>query len=110
LKNKTFRLKFPENISRAEAGKLAAGLRQEILLSSSDVSVDIERDDPSHMDFGTTLVLVLGAPAIVAVAKGIANYLSRYGSRIIIEADGKIVAEGISGKDLALIQEALAKS
>jgi hypothetical protein len=102
----TFKIRF-QDLSVAEANVQAARLRQEILDISPDVRVEVEKEDPRTMDFGSTLVLVLGAPAIVAIAKGIANYLSRAHGRIIIEKDGTIIAEGISGGDVARIVEAL---
>ena len=102
----TFKIRFQE-LSLAEANVQSARLRQEILDSSPDVHVEIEREDPNTMDFGSTLVLVLGTQAIVAIAQGIANYLARARGRIIIERDGKIIAEGISGGDAARIVEAL---
>jgi len=102
----TFKIRF-QDLSVAEAGVQAARLRQEILDSSPDVRVELEKEDPNAQDFGSTLILVLGAPAIVAIAKGIANYLGRARGRIIIERDGRIIAEGISGEDAARIVEAL---
>ncbi len=103
----TFRIRF-EDVSVAEAGIKAAQLRQDLLDISSDVQVDIEREDPSTQDFGTTLALVLGAPAAVAIAKGIADYLRRAHGKIQIEtAQGIVIAEGISGDDAARIVEAL---
>jgi hypothetical protein len=102
----TFKIRF-QNLSLAEANVQAARLRQQILDSSPDVSIQLEKEDSNTMDFGTTLVLVLGAPAIVTIAQGIANYLARARGRIIIEKDGRIIAEGISGGDAARIVEAL---
>ena len=101
-----FKIRF-ENLSVAEAGKKAASLRNDLLDASADISVEIEKADKANQDFGATLVLVLGGPAIVAVAKGIANYLSRDRATIVIEKDGKVVAQGISGNDAARIAEAL---
>ena len=101
-----FKIRFEEP-SVAEAGDKAEGLRQDLLEGSPDVRAKIEQQDPSNQDFGATLVLILGAPAAVAVAKGIADYLRRVGGKITIEADGKIVATNISGDDLGKIESAL---
>jgi hypothetical protein len=103
---KSFKIRF-ENVSLAEGGIKASRLREKLLDTSQDVQAEIEKDDPSTQDFGATLVLVLGAPAMVAIAKGIADYLRRDRGSISIEADGKIIAQGISGEDAARIAEAM---
>jgi hypothetical protein len=102
-----FKIRFEEP-SVAEAGNKAEGLRRDLLEVSPDVRLKIEQEDPSNQDFGATLVLILGAPAAVAVAKGVADYLRRVGGKITIEADGKVVATNISGSDLGKIEQALA--
>ena len=99
---KEFIIRF-ENEELSVANQKAQLLRDDLLDISPDVSVDIVKDDPTTQDFGATLVLVLGTPAILAIAKGIANYLSRDRGTITIEADGKVIAAGISGKDAAEI-------
>ena len=54
--------------------------------------------------------MVVGTPAVLAVAKGIADYLRRDRGRISIEVNGTIVAENISGEDAARIAEAMSSS
>lgn len=105
---KTIKIRF-EDVPSKEAGPKAVALRRELLDVSADVRVDIQKEDPTNQDFGATLVLVLGTPAIIAVSKGIANYLSRDRAKISIEANGKIVAEGVSGDDAARIVEAISR-
>lgn len=100
------RIRF-EDVSVAEAGKKAAKLRQDLLDVSPQVEAEIEKEDETTQDFGTVLVLVLGTEAIVAIAKGIADYLRRDRGTIALESDGRVVAEGISGEDAARIAEAL---
>lgn len=102
----SFKIRFPD-LTASEAGKRAEDLRQDLLGVSPDARATIEQEDPSNQDFGATLVLILGAPAAVAIAKGIADYLSRVRGTITIEADGKIIAENISGADVAKIEQAL---
>lgn len=104
----TYKIRF-ENLSVAEAGTKAAQLRESLLREGVEVTAKLEKSDSTTQDFGTTLVLILGAPAAVAIAKGIANYLSRDRGGITIEADGKVVATGLTGKDAAKIAEAFAK-
>jgi len=102
----TFRIIF-ENESSVEAGKKAQQLRDAILNSSPDVTAEIVKDDQSTQDLGTTIVLILGSSSVIAVAKGIANYLSRDRASITIETkDGKVVGTNISGEDAARMVEA----
>ena len=103
--DKTITLRF-EDVSVAEAGKKVAALREDLLDASTDISAEIRKEDSSTQDFGTTLVLVLGAPAVVAVAKGIADFLRRNRGKLLIEISGKkLVFEG-SSTDAARIVEA----
>ena len=105
---KSVKIRF-EDASVAEANVKVSRLRDAILEAVPDVQADVVKDDPSTQDFGGTLVLVFGTPAAIALAKGIAKYLSRERGKIKIEADGGIVAEGLSGTDIARITEALSK-
>lgn len=78
-------------IDAAEATREAANLRQHLLASvNQEISASLAKDDPSTQDFGSTLVLVFGAPAVVAIAHGIAEWLKgrRIGSSIELEVDG----------------------
>jgi hypothetical protein len=109
MDKKAFRIRFEET-SVADAGIMAADMRQKILDSSEEVQVEIERQDESFQEFGATMILILGSPAIIAVAKGIANYLNRQRGKITIEADGRVIAEGISGADASRIAEAMAQT
>lgn len=108
-KERSFKIRF-EDVSLAEAGVKVKNLRQEILDNVRDVRVEIEKDNASTQDFGATLVLVLGTPAVVVLARGIANYLNRDRAKIRIEVDGTLIAEGISGKDAARIAEAMSSA
>ena len=104
----TIKIRF-EDVSLDEASQKAAALRMDLLDISPDVKINIEKDDPTNQDFGATLVLILGTPAVIMIARGIANYLSRDRGKISIEANGKVVAEGISGDDAARIAEAISR-
>lgn len=103
-------IKF-EGESLASANLYADELRDAVLEAASNKDVDInaqvQREDPSTMDFGGTLVLVLGTPAAIAVAKGISDWLKRRNTAsITIETeDGKLVAKNISSKDATSLAE-----
>jgi hypothetical protein len=100
-----------QDTSLAEANVLAESLRDAILDSHPDVSVKTQRDDPSLQDFGATLVLLLGAPAVVVVAKGIEQWLKRHQSASVrIEGpDGIIVAENVTGNQAVELAKLLHK-
>lgn len=106
---KSVKIRF-EGLSVADGNRCAAELRSQLLDEMDDVEIEIEKDDPSTQDFGATLAIVLGTPAAIALAKGIAAYLSRAGTSIAIEAGGKVVAKGIRGEDAARIAEAFSSA
>ena len=104
-----------EGLTAAEAGVAAQSLQQLLAESSPEVEATLERDRSEALDMGATLVLLLGAPAIIAVAKGIAAFIGKRGDRagtLVVEwvgADGgaeSIRFEGGSA-DAARIAEAL---
>jgi len=113
----TYIIRF-EEISEADANRYAVELRNMILDASPDVEVERRRDNPSALDFGATLVLILGTPVATAVtsaiAQAIGNWLLRHRGDITIEREnGKITK--ISGtnlptnQQLKLINEILSK-
>ena len=61
----------PANI----ANRYADELRNALLDSSSDIKAELRRGEENTQDFGSTLVLVLGAPAVVAAAQALGDYL-----------------------------------
>jgi hypothetical protein len=104
-----FEIRF-EGLTADEAGIKAKKLRQELLAFSPELSVALAKDDHTNQDFGATLVLMLGTPAVIAVAHGIAAYLKRDRARITITKDGEVIAVNVSGEDAAKIVEAVFKS
>lgn len=100
-------IRFDE-ISEADANRYAVELRNMILDASPDVEVERRRDNPDTLDFGSTLVLILGAPAATAVTSAIAlaigNWLLRHRGDLTIEREnGKITK--ISGTNLPTDQQ-----
>lgn len=96
-----------DNVSAADANRYAEELRNALLDASPYVKVDRRRDDPRTQDFGATLVLVLGTPAVIAAAKALGNWLQlRNSASITLEdSDGKIVAKNITNKDVVKLTE-----
>jgi hypothetical protein len=76
------------------------------------VRLETRKEDPSTQDIGTTLVMVFGSGAAVAIAEGIRAYLAKRGSQIkITTAAGEIIATGdaASNIDVAKTAAALAR-
>jgi len=104
----TYIIKF-DNASDAEANRYASELRDVLLDTTPNIEVDRRRDDPQTQDFGATLVLVLGAPAVVAIAKAIGNWLTlhRQTGITIKTANGEIVGSNLTSKDALKLAELL---
>ena len=104
-----------DGLSSAEAGVEAQRLQEMLADSSPDVDVKLRRDRSESMDMGATLVLLLGTPAIIAVAKGVAVWLGQRGKRagsLLVErvgADGNVERFRFDGDsaDAAKVAEAL---
>jgi len=103
-----------ENLSDREAADAAQELQHALTEAAPGIKVALQRDRTEAQDLGATLVLVLGTEAVIALAKGIANYLGKRGVRpgtLIAEwegADGKqrVFFEG-SSVDAAKVAEVL---
>jgi hypothetical protein len=101
-------IKF-DGISVAEANLYAEELRDLLLDAASDVEVDRKRDDPSTQDFGATLVLVLGTPAVAVIAKALGDWLilRRQAGITIKTANGEIIGTNLTSKDAMKLAELL---
>ena len=98
-----------QDVSVADSGVLLQDLREMILDSHPDVSAELKRDDPEAQDFGATLALLLGTPALIAVAKGIEAWLKlHHSSKLRIEKDGRVVAENLTGAQVINLAKLLA--
>ncbi len=105
MDQQTYIIKF-EDISAAEANRYASELRDKLLDATPDIQVDQRRDDSRTQDFGATLVLILGTPAVIAIAKAIGNWLQlRNSASLTIEKDGQVIAKNIKSKDAARLAE-----
>lgn len=85
-----------EGLSSAEASVEAQRLQEMLADASPDIDVKLRRERAESMDLGATLVLLLGTPAIIAAAKGLAAFLGQRGKRagnLVVErvgADGSV--------------------
>ena len=102
METQSFTVSFIDS-TVAEMNGYAEDLRGELSEAHDDVRVDRRRHDPEAQDFGATLVLVLGTPAIVAVAKALHTWLSRNNTAIVTieRLDGqKLVVRNLESKDV----------
>jgi hypothetical protein len=95
--------------SLADANQYAEELRNALLDASPDIIVQRRREDPRTLDPGSTLVLLLGTPAVVTVAKAIGDWLKlRVSASLTIETPEKrIVVQHITSKNAAQLAEQL---
>ena len=102
-------IKF-NGISAAEANRYTSELRNMLLDSTADVTVERRREDPSTQDLGTILVLILGTSSVTAIAKALGDWLKlRNSVSLTIEsAEGKVIVTNLTGKEsLQVIQRYL---
>lgn len=87
--------------SLADANRLAEDL-QTFIQNTQQIELERIKDNENAQDFGATLILILGTPAILAVAKGIQTWLSKRNNVTLSfeTKNGKVKASGLSGKDL----------
>lgn len=100
-------LSFP-GVSPAEANQYAADLAGILRDTHPDVQAEQRRDRDDTLDFGATLVLILGSASATMVARGVAAWLARNsGVKLQISADGAVVASNLDSRDASRIIEAL---
>jgi hypothetical protein len=100
---------FPD-ASAAKRNQLAESLAEALRDLNPDIEVDRKRDRPDTQDFGATLAVVLAAPAVTELARGLASWLTRNsGARIEVRRNGEIILSGthLDSKDVPRIVAAL---
>jgi hypothetical protein len=91
----------------ADAAKFAQDLENELRGADRSAKISLEKARPDSQDFGTTLVLLFGTPAAIALAKAVIAFLQRNsGASITITKAGTVVARNMDSKDAARIAEA----
>jgi len=99
-----------EGVDEVEAQRLARLLKDDLLDEVEGISAEISKDRADTMDFGATLVLVLGTRVAVEIAKAVGDFLRRHsGAKLNISADGAVIAQGLDSKDAAKIASAFAE-
>ena len=106
-----FQIEF-ENVDLAEAGQLAEDLKDYVLTADASVEASWKRRDQSSMDFGASLVLLLGTPAVIAVAKGLERFLARYqtASIRITGPDGSVVIDNVTSRQASDLAERMLRA
>jgi hypothetical protein len=110
MESQTFLITL-DGVTSDLASRYAGELQDELLDTSSEVTVDLKRDDSKAQDFGSTLVLVLGAPAVVVIARALGEYLQRRrGVTLTVKTPaGEVIAEKLTSKDAMRIVEIMSK-
>ncbi len=98
-----------EGVSPADAQRYAEELQDALLDATPDITVQRRRENALTQDFGATLILILGAPAVVAVVKAAGDWLMRRNSASLTwkTTDGELVVQGISSKNAAELAQVL---
>jgi hypothetical protein len=66
------------------------------------------REDERTQDFGATLVLVLGTPAVLAAIKAIRDWATRKNAGVIIrKKNGDVIVKGLESKDVAEVAKSV---
>lgn len=102
-----FRIKLVFEGSTASANMLVEDAKRSVSRSidrqgmTSLVSFCVEKSRSDTMDAGTILVLLLGTPALIAVANGIKDFISMQQDIVTITTEnGTVVARGSAAKNI----------
>ncbi|MHC2276377.1 hypothetical protein ACVME8_002988 [Bradyrhizobium diazoefficiens] len=103
-------ISFPDS-SVGEANRLAVDLKNSLLRIASArglntaIRTTIEKQNETTQDFGASLGVILATPAVVAVAKGIHDWISAHGNKVVIKhKHGDIIATGSSAKNIDIAE------
>ena len=108
MDQQTYLITF-DDVSAAQASRYAEELREFLLDASPEIKVQRKRDNTHTLDFGSTLVLVLGTPAAAAAVTAIGNWLAlrNQASLTIKRANEEIVVQNITSKKAAELAQML---
>jgi hypothetical protein len=94
------------DVANILAELLASDVRREVRDEGRPIEAEVKRTDPTAMDFGTTLVLVLGAPAVVVLARAVRDWAKRTGNNATISINGNTI-NNVASEDVAAIVKAM---
>jgi len=111
MNQKEITIRFSDEENPSNAAGYAKELGDELRDEIEDLEVNHAKEDSSTQDFGATLILLLGAPAIVALAKGIAKYIARRpNAELSVDCgNGKTIKFKGDSTDAGKVSEALEK-
>lgn len=85
--------------TQAEASRSTGELRS--ILTPMVQSLTQTQERGEYQDLGTTLVVILGTPACIALAKGVHDFISKRGCAVSIMTDsGSVVATGSAARNI----------
>jgi hypothetical protein len=95
-------------VSPADANRYAEELRDALLEATPEVEVEQRRADSDAQDFGATLVLVLGTPVAIVLARAFRDWINRRDnvSLRFKTPDGELLMD-VTAKDATKILELL---
>lgn len=99
-----------EGLNLASANKKSMELRQQLhQILKDNAHIETKKENPDTQDFGATLVLILGTPAILAALKGVRDFIAKSGDSVVIEtAKGRVVARGSAANNIDIAKTAAA--
>jgi hypothetical protein len=108
MDEQTYLITFDE-VSPVDANRYADELKNALLDATPDIAVRRKRNDPYQQDFGTTLILILGTPAVVTVAAAVKDWLRmrQNASLTFKTADEQIIVQNITSKNAAQLAQLL---
>jgi hypothetical protein len=111
MAHQSFLIRF-DGISMSEANVMAESLRDELLNADPEIRAETRRDSTDTMDFGGTLILILGTPAVTMAARAILKWAARNNAASIRleRPDGSLVATNLESKDVASIVKSFGAS
>ena len=96
-----------EGVSPADANRYAEELRDTLRGAAPEIEVERRRADTNAQDFGASLVLVLGTPAVIVLAKAFRDWINRReDAKVSIKTPrGEILIENVTARDAHKILE-----
>jgi hypothetical protein len=98
-----------DGLDAAQASRAAESLRRTLKDTDPTIKARRVRSDPEALDFGSNLEILLAAPSILELAKGISSWLGRtHSSKVtVLDIEGAVIVENISARDAAGLAEKL---
>jgi len=94
-----------EGLNQADTTRLAEDLARFIKTTIPDVTAEVEGHLAGTMDVGATVAVVLGTPAVVILARGMADWIRRQGDPALVIKTKRGSVTVKSGLDLEAKRE-----